>query len=163
MSEDRIRAAIPADAAALTDLAFTSKAHWGYPQPWLEAWRADLTFEPSYIEQFPVYLAEDGHGPTSAYALKRLSDDLISLDHFWVHPRAMGRGLGRTMFGDAAARATEMKATHLEIDADPNAASFYEHLGCRWVRDVEAPVLGTPRSRPIYLYPLSSSKEIKPK
>ena len=37
------RRANEADAPALTALVLRAKAHWGYPQEWMDAWRAELT------------------------------------------------------------------------------------------------------------------------
>jgi hypothetical protein len=41
-----IRRAQVDEAGLLSDLAFRSKAHWGYPPDWLELWRPELTVTP---------------------------------------------------------------------------------------------------------------------
>jgi hypothetical protein len=58
----RIRPAEPADAAALTELAQTSKAAWGYDAAFMAACRAELTIRPESILRDPTYLIESaGH------------------------------------------------------------------------------------------------------
>lgn len=34
--------ALPEDAASLTEIAFSSKAHWGYPDHWMKEWLPPL-------------------------------------------------------------------------------------------------------------------------
>lgn len=42
---------------ALSRLAFRSKAHWGYPREWLEAWRPELTLTPATLREQRVFVA----------------------------------------------------------------------------------------------------------
>ena len=53
-----VRGAIPSDAAVLSALAQRSKAHWGYPPEWLEAWRPSLTLSAEYLVRHTVLVAE---------------------------------------------------------------------------------------------------------
>ena len=45
------------DAAKLTEIAFSAKRHWGYPEQWIENWRHVLTIQPEFYCQ-----ARDAHG-----------------------------------------------------------------------------------------------------
>ena len=40
-------------------LALAGKRHWGYPEPWLEAWGGPLTITPEYLAAHIVSGAED--------------------------------------------------------------------------------------------------------
>lgn len=42
-----LRPATPADAAVLTEIAHAAKRHWGYPERWVQLWRAALTITPA--------------------------------------------------------------------------------------------------------------------
>ena len=44
-----IRRVLPEEADALTRIALSTKAHWGYPDPWMEMWKPRLTFTPEYF------------------------------------------------------------------------------------------------------------------
>jgi hypothetical protein len=59
-SAARIRPAEPVDAAALSELALSSKAVWGYDAAFLAACRAELTVRPDGIRRNPTYLIEAG-------------------------------------------------------------------------------------------------------
>jgi hypothetical protein len=57
-----IRPAAAFEAEVLSRLALAGKRHWGYPEPWLEAWRELLTITPDYLEAHLVFCAEDAAG-----------------------------------------------------------------------------------------------------
>ncbi|MEE8545291.1 MAG: hypothetical protein V3T29_05715 [Alphaproteobacteria bacterium] len=55
-----IRPARPGEAAALTDLALRSKAHWGYDAAFMAACRAELTVTPAQAASGLVQVYEEG-------------------------------------------------------------------------------------------------------
>jgi len=56
-----LRPSRASDAQVLSALAHRSKAHWGYPDAWMEAWKAALTFQPEQMTgQYAVLIAADG-------------------------------------------------------------------------------------------------------
>ena len=134
------------DAAALTELARASKASWGYPAAWQDAWAASLQVAPDYIGRELVQVAMQGHDLVGFYALVR-RDGGWMLDHFWVHPTFQGRGAGRAMFEHLTGCVRTTGPGVVLIEADPNAAGFYAHMGAREVGHVPAPVEGDPSRR----------------
>src|SRR5688500_16430395 len=88
-----MRPATPDDAAVLTEIAHAAKRHWGYPERWVQLWRAALTITPDFIRRHPVYLAAAGGTPVGFYAL--IHGRGCTLEHLWVLPEWMGRGIGR--------------------------------------------------------------------
>ena len=89
-----LRPARPDDASALTAIAHAAKRHWGYPEEWLRRWVGALTLTPPYLAAHPTWLADENGGAVGFYAL-HLSEEQAQLDHLWVLPAAMGRGIGR--------------------------------------------------------------------
>lgn len=77
-------------------------------------------------------VAESDDGIVGVIALS-FDRDRAEVEHLWVDPDAMGEGLGRALFEEAAALARERGAKRIDIDADPNAERFYEKLGARRV------------------------------
>lgn len=154
----KIRRASIEDSAALTRLAHESKSHWGYPQRWIELWREELTITPELIAEHPVYLAEEEGEVLGCFALLAAGDAKWTLEHFWVRPSAMGRGVGRALFERARALAAQAGAAVLEIDADPNAEPFYLRMGARRVGEVRTEIEGQPRVRPLLHLDLASEK-----
>lgn len=143
-----IRRAQESDAAELTRIAHEAKRHWGYPERWIELWRDDLTFSPEFIAGNEVYVAEDGGDALGCYSLVEGAPSW-TLEHFWIRPAAMGKGLGRRLIEHARARAEAAGAIVLEIDADPNAEAFYLKMGAVRVGEVRSEVDGQPRVRPL--------------
>src|SRR5262249_20676285 len=146
----RIRDAVPADCAPLSALAFASKAHWGYDDASMDACRDELTVRPDELARITVRIAVDG-------------DDIVGFhgvdDHevvwLFVRPDAMHRGIGARLFTDACDVARARGIADLRIEADPNAAGFYEHMGARFVGDVpSASIPG--RALPLYSIDVSS-------
>lgn len=142
-----IRRALADDADALTTLAHAAKSHWGYPKRWIEIWKDDLTFTPDFIRTHPVFVFTEGDNVLGCYALL-LDGEKGIIEHFWIHPLAMGRGLGRTLFDHATAQATTLGATWLEIDSDPQAEGFYLHMGARRIGEHSYQLEGQPRVLP---------------
>lgn len=152
-----IRRARPEEADRLTALAFAAKGHWGYPDHWLEAWRDDLTFTPAFVAAHPVYVAVDEEdAPVACYALLPSGGSgEVELEHFWVHPDAMGRGLGRRLFEHAAGVARSLGGDALLIDSDPYAEDFYRRMGAERVGEVRADMDGQRRELPRLRYALA--------
>jgi len=118
----------PEDAEALTEIAHAAKRYWGYPQSWIAAWRDILTMRPEYLGANIAFIAVEEQRPVGFYVLMR-EDDGLHLDHLWIVPAAMGRGIGRVLFQHATAQARDLGFASIKIEADPNAAAFYERMG----------------------------------
>ncbi len=123
-----LRRARVGEAALLTEIAFAAKQHWGYPAEWLAAWRYDLTVTADYIRTQRVVVAEtDGLIAGFVGLLRTAEGD--QLEHLWLRPSCMGRGLGRRLFEEAVNQARAAGITALQIRADPNAEGFYLKMG----------------------------------
>lgn len=153
----KIRRAQESDSEELTRIAHESKRHWGYPERWIELWRDDLTLSPEFIAGNGVYLAENGGEALGCHALVAGNPNW-TLEHFWVRPSAMGKGVGRRLFEHARSMAAGAGASVLEIDADPNAEAFYLRMGAVRVGEVRSEVDGQPRVRPLLHLRLSGAE-----
>lgn len=149
MSDIEIVAARPQDCPRLSTIAQAAKAHWGYPEAWLEAWRQDLTFTEESLATQEVFGARLD-GELQGVCAVAVEGTKVSLEHLWVHPSAMGFGLGRRLFEHAVERAKGAGARRIELRADPNAIGFYTHLGLVHEGDDHGEILGEPRVLPIY-------------
>lgn len=149
-----LRPALPSDAARLTAIALAAKRHWGYPEAWIEAWIDGLTFTPDYIRAHHVTVAEADGLAVACAVLEGVSGE-IGVEHVWVDPPWIGRGIGRRLFEHAVASGREMGATALVIHSDPHAGPFYERMGCEPDGTVRADVCGEARELPCYRYALT--------
>jgi GNAT superfamily N-acetyltransferase len=125
----------------LTTIAHAAKRHWNYPEAWIRKWREQLTVTPAYTDEHRVFLLEIEGAIGGFYAL-RGNGSTVELDHLWVDPGCIGRGLGRRLLEHALAEARGSGSQRIEIDSDPHAESFYEHLGARRIGKTAAPVDG---------------------
>jgi GNAT superfamily N-acetyltransferase len=147
----------PHDADALTEIAHAAKRHWGYPERWIESWRDTLTMRPEFIAANVTYCAMEEGRHVGFYLLTNESDGL-HLDHLWVVPAAMGRGIGRALFEHALEQARRLNHRTLAIESDPNAEGFYMRMGARRVGATPTNIEGQPRSLPLLQYDLGGGR-----
>jgi N-acetylglutamate synthase-like GNAT family acetyltransferase len=127
------RPAEAADAADLGELAFRSKAHWGYPEAFMRACREELSVSASAIESddrhFVVALQD--HALVGYYCLEDQRQDSIELGGMFVEPECIGTGIGRQLMARAIEQAAQLGARSMIIQADPNAVAFYRAAGAQ--------------------------------
>jgi GNAT superfamily N-acetyltransferase len=136
------------DAETLSDIAHSAKRHWGYPENWIAAWRDILTIRPKFIAENTAYCALEDDRAIGFYVLTTESDGL-HLDHLWILPSGMGRGIGRALFEHAAAEASRLGFNLINIEADPNAEGFYKRMGATRVGTSVSHVEGERRELPL--------------
>jgi GNAT superfamily N-acetyltransferase len=141
------RRASPDEAEDLTALTLESKAHWGYDVEFMDLARPSLTVTPEYLEANECWVAEVDGAKLGWFSLVPIADGLL-LDNFFVLPAHIGSGLGRLMWNEAVRRAEAAGVGRVTLEADPNAAGFYERMGARRTGSVRAPDTG--RELPIY-------------
>ena len=131
----------------MTEIALTAKSHWGYPESWFEAWREDLTITPEFIVRHEVFVATDEDKPVGFYALV-ISESATELDHLWVLPERIGKGIGRRLLAHALDRAAALNIATIEIVSDPNAEAFYLKAEARKIGEVLSTIEGQQRRLP---------------
>lgn len=162
-----IAPAAPADVAALTAIAHAAKRHWGYPETWIRQWADSLTLTPDYLARHAVFVVREEEEiigfcalkweqrPAGTQALPAAGD--AQLDHLWVLPAAMGKGIGRALFAHARQHARELGARRLWVESDPHAKAFYRHMGMTVSGRRPAPMDGTARFLPLLEMALGES------
>lgn len=140
--------AAPNDAGQLTEIALAAKRHWGYQESWMRRWMAGLTITPDFITRNEVYVAAVGGEVVAFYGLIPSRPKAI-LEHLWVLPGFMGKGLGEGLFAHALSRCRELGIATLEIESDPNALGFYARMGARKVGERVYELDGQTRALPI--------------
>jgi GNAT superfamily N-acetyltransferase len=143
-----IRPARADELGALSSIAWSAKAHWGYTGSQLDAWRDALTPSEPGVRSRPTCVAERDGELAGFYQLD-LSSQPVELAHLWVHPRFMREGVGRALLAHAVASLASRGIASLHIDSDPHAAPFYLACGATVVGVEAAPIEGQPdRVRP---------------
>ena len=142
-----IRRALTTEAEALTHIAQDAKRYWGYPEHWLKVWQDDLTILPNFVENNPVYVAEDEGNVLGFYALV-MGADKAQLDHLWVAPAHIGSGVGKELFIHAMQNAAGQDISEVEISSDPNAEGFYKKMGAHRIGETVSEIDGQSRTLP---------------
>jgi GNAT superfamily N-acetyltransferase len=143
--------ASPAQAGCLTEIAHAAKRHWGYPEHWIRAWQPVLTITPDQIDQQLTCVATLDDQPVGFYALSDC-EKYVSLEHLWVHPSVMGKGVGRDLFHHAVQQAAQSGICVLFIESDPHAEGFYRRMGARRVGQTLSWLEGQARQLPFLIY-----------
>jgi N-acetylglutamate synthase-like GNAT family acetyltransferase len=123
-----IRRARAKEAAALTALAFRSKAFWGYDKAFLEASGPDLTVEDELVRSGRVFVAERDR-TIAGFASLGGEPPRLELVQLFVEPDFIGSGVGRGLVDHAVAEARRLGAVELVVESDPNAEGFYGAMG----------------------------------
>ena len=79
----------------------------------------------------------------------------MHLDHLWILPEAMGRGIGRTLFRHALTQARRLGCRAVQIEADPNAEGFYVRMGARRTGVTLSTIEKQSRELPLLQYDLT--------
>jgi len=130
-----IRHAKPGEAAHLTRIAFAAKRFWRYPEAYIALWQNDLTISPEFIEQNDVFAAIKMDTIVGFYALSN-SEGVRELEHFWIDPKYIGKGIGRELFRHVRNGLKTANVEKVRIVADHNALGFYKKMGAKQIGDV---------------------------
>lgn len=136
------RQALASEAGLLSKLALASKSHWPYSPSQLQRWAAELQVTPADIASWPTIVALEGATLAGFYQLRIQPDEVCTLEHFWVAPEYIGKGMGRRMLADALERASDGGAVTVSIQSDPYAEPFYVACGAKRTGEVPAPMEG---------------------
>lgn len=126
-----IRAAQPRECRLLSELAFRSKAYWGYSDEFMEAARAELTVSERDVtgERVSFWIAEYKERVVGFIALAQVVNDACRLESLFVEPDCIGKGVGRLLVEFAKSYAKDSGARALHLQSDPNAMPFYLAVG----------------------------------
>lgn len=143
-----IRRATSDQAELLTQIAFAAKSHWGYPDAWIQLWSPVLTITPEFIEEYETYVVWADEKPAGFCAISKEAEK-ANIEHLWVSPEYIGKGIGSTLFQHILSRCKELGAVILRFESDPNAQGFYERMGAKKVGEAVGEVETQPRVLPI--------------
>ena len=131
MSELTLRAASDCEGKALSDLAFRSKAHWGYDDAFMAMCKHELTQEVPKDKTCDLVVGEVDGKLVGFYKLVYLDAATVELDALFVEPAFIGEGHGRALIDDAKRLAGSRGSVRMMIHSDPNALGFYLAAGGR--------------------------------
>nr|WP_221434226.1 GNAT family N-acetyltransferase [Geomicrobium halophilum] len=123
------------DNVTLSDLAYKSKAYWGYTDDFMEICKKELIVTKDEIKNNPVYLMERDHKIIAYYSFAFTSDP-VQLKALFLDPDYIGHGLGKMIWKDILMKAKELNIIEFTIESDPHAEGFYQRMGAERIGDV---------------------------
>ncbi|MBH5317508.1 GNAT family N-acetyltransferase [Paenibacillus sp. GSMTC-2017] len=135
----KIRKATIHEDSYLTDLAFRSKAYWGYSEDFMEACRNDLTVSSEYIATSLVFVLEDEDTITGFIGLEQEEDGWLLKDLF-IDPKYIGKGYGKTLWKNMIEVTKSMNISKVTIHSEPLAEDFYLAMGASRIGEIESTV-----------------------
>ncbi|WP_346355356.1 GNAT family N-acetyltransferase [Azotosporobacter soli] len=139
--EITFRKAQEEDAEILTRISFAAKRHWSYPEECFAIWKDELTITPAYIRKNTVLIAE-ADGETVAYASVVSEGDESCLQHVFVLPLCIGKGIGSKLVTEMKKICAAQAIACLTIFSDPHAQGFYDKIGARYVDEFPSNIPG---------------------
>ncbi len=136
-----VRRAREDEAQVLSALALASKSYWPYTKAQVKAWQENLTVSADMIRSFPTYVAE-AEQLVVGFFLLAPEAQRWRLEHFWVYPSGIGRGVGKRMLRHALQFVAAAGADSLLIESDPYAEGFYLSCGAQRIGETPAPIEG---------------------
>ena len=134
----QVHKAMPADAEILSRIAMASKAHWGYPEEWLEKWRPDLTLTPEFIASNQVFKLVSLDAEVIGFCAVVEENEVLWIEHLFLLPTYLGQGFGRKLYDHVSQLVPGKQHREWKVVADPNACPFYEKMGMSVVDRIES-------------------------
>lgn len=132
-----VRKAKVSETKFLSGLAMRSKSYWPYPAEYLEKCIDVLHLTDEDILSWPVFVAEQFDEVLGFFALKKINGE-NQLDHLWIDPRYIGKGIGKILFNSSILEAKKMEWHQFKIAADPYAEKFYLKMGAIKIGTVQS-------------------------
>lgn len=133
------RPARPQEAEFLSNLAYASKASWGYSVEFMAACREDLTLSGAVIGEGLTTVCEQDGRVVGFFRLANTAEGPFLTDLF-VAPTSRGGGVGQALWQHATGQARSLGWPFLLLDSDPHAEGFYRRMGGRKVGEVPSAV-----------------------
>ena len=153
----QIRSAKSAEHRCLSDLSVRSKAVWGYGEDMMSRFRRELTLSARYVDENRVRVVVIDRKIAGYASLTECGIRVAELEHLFVDPEHMNRGVGTALFQDAIGLAKAAGNSKLVIQCDPNAIGFYERQGLRVTKFIPSSVPG--RSIPYFEHTLECGQQ----
>ncbi len=123
-----LRPAWPDEGPLLSRLAMNSKAQWGYDDDFMSRCREELTVTPWRIARERFRVADSG-GKIAGFSSVKVRDAKALVQNLFIEPAFVRLGVGHLLLRDLLDYARRHGVRLVHVEADPNAAAFYEHEG----------------------------------
>jgi N-acetylglutamate synthase-like GNAT family acetyltransferase len=120
------------ELASINDLIARSKAHWPWPEDYLEHSLSLLKITPGYLSNALTFEMMDSDRKLVGFlSLEERDTSSGLLDHLWIDPPQIGKGLGSIACDHAFGVARQEGWSALFVLPDLPSVGFYERKGFR--------------------------------
>jgi GNAT superfamily N-acetyltransferase len=147
-----IRLAHKTEDGVLSDISLLSKSYWNYSQEHMEIFQKELKISDKYITNNKVWVYVIENKIAAYCSIKYLKEDKVYpictlqkgfwLDHMFVLPEYIKRGIGRSLFNTIIDFMKSNKIDSIQILADPHSKIFYEKMGCTYISEYPSSIKG---------------------
>ncbi|MGG6229300.1 GNAT family N-acetyltransferase [Tenacibaculum sp. SDUM215027] len=130
------------DANLLTEIALSSKAHWGYSKDQIKKWKNELTVTSKMFNDWNVYKYVIDNKIAGFYILNRANIRTSFLEFLFVSPNFINQGIGSKLLEHAKDYCRRGSCTVLNVLSDPNSESFYLKHGFKVIHKRESSIKG---------------------
>ena len=134
-----IRKANSGDCSVLTDISFSAKRHWNYPESYYETWKNELTVTDEYLSYATVFVAELHDKVIGYYSLifnpsdQQFGQVFMSkgfwMEHIFIYPDYINKGVGSILIDHMKKYCRDNDIKKLTVFVDPFAEGFYKKIG----------------------------------
>ena len=138
------------DSDILTEIAFSAKRHWNYPDEYYEIWKNELTITEKYLKQNIVYKAILKDLIIGFYSIVENKSDFYSgdilvqkgywLEHIFIRPDYHKHGIGKQLINHAKIISEKNGIQNLLIFVDPYAKGFYDKIGAEFLYESKSSI-----------------------
>jgi GNAT superfamily N-acetyltransferase len=114
---------------AINALITRSKGYWTWPVGYLEQALALLTIDVDYLRTHQSFEVLDARSDLVSFVAIAVLDPSVVLDHLWVTPERIGRGIGRRACEYVIQFARDHQWSELSVLPDPPSERFYLRMG----------------------------------
>jgi GNAT superfamily N-acetyltransferase len=115
--------------AEINGLISRSRAHWTWPEGYLEKALPLHTISSAYLRSNYCFEVLDAHDKLIAFFSIVVGSARVVLDNLWVTPEQIGKGIGRRACEYVFRLAPERGWAEVWVIPDPPAEGFYGKLG----------------------------------
>ena len=133
------------DRDVLTEIAFSAKRHWDYPEEWIQLWKDQLTISAPYIRDHYVFkVREDDTRKIVGFCAMEhhRNTSCLEIAHAWILPEYMGIDIGEWLINFALRNLSSLPVNRYVVTADPHVTGFYEKLGFTITHTISSRPLG---------------------
>jgi GNAT superfamily N-acetyltransferase len=134
-----LRPALQHEALALNEIAGRSKSYWPYDEEYLKLCRSVTHVTSEDIGRWPFIVATANEELLGFSAVCEIRGEKM-LDHLWIDPPFISKGVGRALFLESVIRAKALGWSKFTIASDPYAEGFYEKMGAKRIGEREAKI-----------------------